>query len=252
MAFNILGGGEIDGRLGENPDFSQYSGKLDYIYTSTDSTGELKFWIVQETQGLGGQLMANGLYANPIVISSDVVIPQATTTVSGIVRKATQADAINGVTDKFLDAEVARVELDKAATAPDVASGSTTEDPNETIKNIILTNHANSPDPNILWYIKTDFWNGVGTGNNRVQTAKSYLGDYPRTALRHRFSGIWTDWAEIYSSSNLVHAQNTSGVTIGDNGTLSGSSLNPAQSGTWRNFSGNDILNNGFGPWVRV
>lgn len=66
--------------------------------------------------------------------------------------------------------------------------------------------------------------------------------------------GGWSlgnNFYEIYHSNNLANAQNLSGSTISSNATTAGSNLSPAQSGTWRNVSGNDILNNGYGLFKR-
>lgn len=57
---------------------------------------------------------------------------------------------------------------------------------------------------------------------------------------------------KIWSDYDIANAQNLSGATVSSNATTAGSNLNPAQSGTWRNVSGNDILNNGYGLFKRV
>lgn len=55
-----------------------------------------------------------------------------------------------------------------------------------------------------------------------------------------------------YILPNLIYAQQTSGGTIASNATVSGASLVPAQTGTWRNICGNDILTTGYGLWLKV
>lgn len=64
--------------------------------------------------------------------------------------------------------------------------------------------------------------------------------------------GVYSAFFEIYSDANFNSLQNTSGGTVTSNGTVAGSSLTPTQAGTWRNVSGNDILNNGYGLWRKV
>jgi hypothetical protein len=61
-----------------------------------------------------------------------------------------------------------------------------------------------------------------------------------------------TSWAELWHSENLNYLQNTSGSTSASNATVGGSSLTPTQTGTWRNVSGGDILDNGYGLWSKV
>jgi hypothetical protein len=57
---------------------------------------------------------------------------------------------------------------------------------------------------------------------------------------------------ELYHTGNLIYAQNTSGATVNSNSTVSGANLTPAQTGTWRNVSGSNIANNGYGQWAIV
>ena len=64
MTNKVLGGGIIDGALGVNPDFSEVEAGLGRILTSVSARGYLQYWIVEETQKAGGNLLANGLYAN--------------------------------------------------------------------------------------------------------------------------------------------------------------------------------------------
>ena len=64
MTNKVLGGGIIDGALGVNPDFSEIEAGLGRILTSVSTGGYLQYWIVEEAQKAGGNLLANGLYAN--------------------------------------------------------------------------------------------------------------------------------------------------------------------------------------------
>lgn len=65
-------------------------------------------------------------------------------------------------------------------------------------------------------------------------------------------NGTWQGWVGYWNESNLIHLQNTSGGTVASNSTVAGSGLTPTQAGTWRNVSGGDILNNGYGLWGLV
>jgi hypothetical protein len=57
---------------------------------------------------------------------------------------------------------------------------------------------------------------------------------------------------DILFGDRVRYLQNISGGTVASNATVAGSSLNPSQAGTWRNVSGSQILNNGYGLWRNV
>lgn len=96
------------------------------------------------------------------------------------------------------------------------------------------------------WHIiSSEFSSSAAT-----QFAQDYVNNI--CAIRHKVSNVWSSWQELYHTGNLNYAQNTSGSTRASNATVSGSGLTPAQTGTWRNASGGDILNNGYGLWVVV
>lgn len=59
-------------------------------------------------------------------------------------------------------------------------------------------------------------------------------------------------WVSVLHSGRFTHAQNTSGATVAANSTVSGSSLTPSKSGTWRNVSGVSISANNYGLWMSV
>lgn len=92
----------------------------------------------------------------------------------------------------------------------------------------------------------------MSDATNTVQTEIAARANGMDLDWRGISSGVATDWQSIYHTNNLIYAQNTSGGTIASNGTVAGSGLTPAQTGTWRNASGGDILNNGYGIWVVV
>ena len=56
-------------------------------------------------------------------------------------------------------------------------------------------------------------------------------------------------WQQIHTTGSLAFLQNQSGATLGSTATVAGSSLWPTRAGTWRNVSGGNILNNGWGLW---
>jgi len=88
--------------------------------------------------------------------------------------------------------------------------------------------------------------------NDRMtQVAVSTVGGTYQFGFRALIAGAG-DWIYMYDTSNLAYSQNVSGGTITSNSTTAGSSLSPTQTGTWRNVSGNDILNNGYGLFQRV
>ena len=74
----------------------------------------------------------------------------------------------------------------------------------------------------------------------------------PRKFFRTETAGNFTGWFEVHTTASLVDAQNVSGSTISPNGTVAGSSLSPAQLGSWINVCGNDVANNGYGLFKRV
>ena len=71
MVNKVLGGGIIDGQLGINPDWLNISAELNRQLWSIDEQGRLVGWIVKTAQAPNGNLLANGLYANPAGVTSD-------------------------------------------------------------------------------------------------------------------------------------------------------------------------------------
>lgn len=71
MNTKVLGGGGVDGQLGENPDWINIEASLNRQLWSIDEFGKLAGWLVESTQEVGGKLLSNGLYANPKGIVSD-------------------------------------------------------------------------------------------------------------------------------------------------------------------------------------
>lgn len=75
-----------------------------------------------------------------------------------------------------------------------VARGST-DDPNTTLENIILTNHANGPGDG-HYYIQTFFYNSRSTSANRSQIATKYV-DNNKMFIRRYSNNQWSPWSEI-------------------------------------------------------
>lgn len=77
-------------------------------------------------------------------------------------------------------------------------------DPNETLEELILTNHANAPlGSGDFFYIHTAFYNTKSTSANRAQFAYPY-----KTAssmyYRYYVSGAWSAWIEIVKKSDVL------------------------------------------------
>lgn len=75
-----------------------------------------------------------------------------------------------------------------------VAIGSTA-DPNTTLENIILTNHANGPGDG-YYYIQTFFYNTRSTSANRSQIATKYNSSN-KMYIRYYYNNQWSPWSEI-------------------------------------------------------
>lgn len=71
MVNKVLGGGPIDGQLGVNPDWINIEADFNKQLWSIDEQGRLVGWIVETAQAPDGNLLANGLYANPAGVVSD-------------------------------------------------------------------------------------------------------------------------------------------------------------------------------------
>lgn len=119
--------------------------------------------------------------------------------------------------------------------------------PGNGIVGVIQIGQANAPDIN-YHILEQRFFNA-----QVLQIAWPYRVDADIfLKVRSRFSGTWTAWKTIYSETMFIYAQNQSGASVASNNTVAGSALNPANSGTWRNVSGNNIENNGYGLWLLI
>lgn len=72
-------------------------------------------------------------------------------------------------------------------------------DPNTTMSNVIVTNHANTPSPGSYWHITTTFYSGISNIANRGQIAIQYnngISAYVRSYFGGA-GGTWTNWTRI-------------------------------------------------------
>jgi hypothetical protein len=97
--------------------------------------------------------------------------------------KAADADKLDGVDS---------LDYRKAIAATNAA-----EDPNTTVKELILTNHANTPDSGTsYWYVETTFYQSRATSSNRVQFATKYNGG-AGIQFRQYYGGAWGTWNAV-------------------------------------------------------
>ena len=83
-----------------------------------------------------------------------------------------------------------------------IATGASTSDPNTSTSAYFLTNHGNSPFGSVYSHIQNHWWSS--NGGNVAQHATTYNGTGARFAVRHRYSGGWTPWAEALTTSNYT------------------------------------------------
>lgn len=75
---------------------------------------------------------------------------------------------------------------------------------------------------------------------------------FPKLFLRTATNNVFTPWVEFFSNDNLIFAQNSSGSTILSNTNVSGSSLTPPNTGTFKNVQTTEVPNNSYGIFLRV
>ncbi len=87
-------------------------------------------------------------------------------------------------------------------------------DPNTTLDELILTNHANNPVSGKYFCIRTMFYNTKSASTNRVQYAVPYAADNSMY-YRFYFNSTWSAWKRLVNADDLgdyVVAQGTSGI----------------------------------------
>lgn len=76
------------------------------------------------------------------------------------------------------------------------------------------------------------------------------------SAARRRLGvGGWSlgnNFYELYTAEVFGYYQNASGATIANNEIVAGSALSPSRSGSWRNVSGNQVLNSESGLFYMI
>lgn len=86
-----------------------------------------------------------------------------------------------------------------------VAKGSSSsDDPNTTLENIILTNHANGPNTGYYdyYYIQTFFYSTRSTSANRGQIATGY-NNSNKMYIRYYYNNQWSPWSEIPTAERM-------------------------------------------------
>lgn len=85
-------------------------------------------------------------------------------------------------------------------------------DPNTVTSDIILTNHANTPDAGTsYWFIDTVFYQTASTSSNRFQFAYQYNGS--QNVYYRQYYGSWSAWAQVAA----IVAGNTYDINIARN-----------------------------------
>lgn len=99
--------------------------------------------------------------------------------------------------------------------ASGLAQGGSTQDPNGAVNQVILSNHANTPNgilgTSVYWHITTTFYSTISATGNRSQIAVQYNGGNQCFA-RSCFSNVWTGWIRL-DNSQLVKVASTTDTT---------------------------------------
>ncbi|ANI22022.1 hypothetical protein PP586_gp05 [Pseudoalteromonas phage vB_PspS-H40/1] len=211
----------------------------------TDSNGRYDFYVDNGRYSI--------LFTDPVVAAQNDVLDIGIYEYgsAGARDAATTAEAIAGTSNKLPDTIGVKSAIN--ATGIGSSQAKTTLDWNNARTNGPFKSEKgigqlNSPDDNYAG------WQGYVSALNvdNVKQVVWVAGANAMEIYTRSFAGVWGDWFEIYHSGNLIHAQNLSGATVNSNAATSGANLSPAKIGTWRNVSGNDILNNAYGLWEAV
>ncbi|SPO68097.1 tail fiber protein [Pseudomonas sp. JV241A] len=89
---------------------------------------------------------------------------------------------------------------DHLASARGLCWGTPDRDPNSANDPVILTNHANTPNPAFYWHITSTFYATISPTANRAQLAIQYNGGGAVYA-RSCFQEVWTDWTRLDNST---------------------------------------------------
>ncbi|MBM3106199.1 tail fiber protein [Pseudomonas sp. V1] len=74
--------------------------------------------------------------------------------------------------------------------------GSTNIDPDAAVEQVILTNHARTPNAASYWHITTTFYSTISATSNRGQIAVQYNGGSAVYA-RSSYQNVWTEWTQL-------------------------------------------------------
>ena len=108
-----------------------------------------------------------------------------------------------------------------------LAAGTSSQDPNIAVDNVIVTNHANTPNASFYWHITTTFYDGNSSVANRGQIAVQATGGASVYA-RSSYSGVWTGWERL-DNAGVSASQISTGVL--PDGRLSGVYTNASVGG---------------------
>lgn len=139
--------------------------------TTIDGSGDITIPLTVDSSGIGA-----------IPISQVTGLQSALDNKLGLTAKAADSDKLDG-----LDSTAFRL-----VSAPTQAS----VDPNTVTTDIVLTNHANTPNGGTTyWYIDTTFYQTASTSSNRFQFAYQYNGG--QTVYFRQYYGSWSAWTAV-------------------------------------------------------
>ena len=203
----------------------------------------------------GGLLLASGNYANPLntgvfgtAAYADLTTSPTDTTVGRVLKVG---DVINaGTLDSIDSTQFLRSDTDSTITGSFLADDpATTTDWNANWQTGFYDGNGAANAPTAGWYWGLKSGHRFNHANNRygMDLVMSTISEIPY--IRSTIGNGTGTWQQIHTTGSLAFLQNQSGGTIGSTATVAGSSLLPTQAGTWRNVSGGNILNNGWGLW---
>ena len=134
------------------------------------------------------------------------------------------AGLVNALADKLdKTARAADTKLIKGIN-PDFYKGlsgtNSIANPDDAITQVMLTNHARTPNPSSYWHITTTFYSSISATSNRGQIAVQYGAVVPQVYARSSYSGVWSGWGRIDNAGKAA--------TAGNADTVGGLSVNPA------------------------
>jgi len=113
-----------------------------------------------------------------------------------------------------------------------LANGSSTQNPNTAINQVILTRHANTPNLTNYWHITTTFYSTISATANRSQLAIQY-DNGNKVYARVCNSNVWTAWVRCDNNGKSADTAKFDGKTRAEVIAEARSDLSP---NTWRNI----------------